>query len=205
MSTLLHVCASPRGEESESLALADTFLEAYLADHADTVVDTLDLWQTTLPAFGRNAASAKMTAYYGGELAGEMAAVWAQVEAVAQRFTAADRYLFSVPMWNFGVPYVLKHWIDVVTQPGILFGFDQAAGYLGLLGGKKAAAIYTSAGTPGAYGTGDFHATFLNDWLRFIGVTDLTEIRFQPALLTPTPDEDRASAHDRARHAGKTF
>jgi FMN-dependent NADH-azoreductase len=29
----------------------------------------------------------------------------------------ADAYLFSVPMWNAGVPYVLKQWIDIITEP----------------------------------------------------------------------------------------
>jgi LacI family transcriptional regulator len=36
------------------------------------------------------------------------------------RFLAADRLLFSVPMWNAGIPYVLKQFIDVVSQPGAI-------------------------------------------------------------------------------------
>ena len=44
-----------------------------------------------------------------------------------RRFDAADRYLFSVPMWNAGVPYILKQFIDVVSQPGLVFGFDPAS------------------------------------------------------------------------------
>ncbi len=48
-------------------------------------------------------------------------------------------------MWNAGVPYILKQFIDVVSQPGMVFGFDAVAGYTGLLRGKKAAVIYTSA------------------------------------------------------------
>jgi FMN-dependent NADH-azoreductase len=31
------------------------------------------------------------------------------IEEVIERFKSADWYLFSLPMWNFGVPYVLKH------------------------------------------------------------------------------------------------
>jgi FMN-dependent NADH-azoreductase len=85
---------------------------------------------------------------------------------------------------------------------------DPAEGYSGLVQGKKAAAIYTSGvyapGVPIEYGT-DFHASFVSDWLRFVGVTDVTEIRFQPTLLTASPDEDRATAHAAAREAAKTF
>ena len=39
-------------------------------------------------------------------------------------------------MWNFGIPYKLKQWIDVITQPGLAFRFDPAQGYLPL-GGRS--------------------------------------------------------------------
>jgi FMN-dependent NADH-azoreductase len=208
MTTLLHVSASPRGAASESLALASAFLDTYREVNPDVMVETLDLWQAALPVFGPVGASAKMIAFGGGTPEGEQAAVWAQAQQLADQFTAADAYLFSVPMWNAGVPYVFKQWIDIITQPRMLFGFDPAAGYSGLVHGKKATAIYTSGvyapGAPIQFGA-DFHASFVSDWLRFVGVTDVTEIRFQPTLLTASPDEDRATAHAAAREAAKTF
>jgi len=50
-------------------------------------------------------------------------------------------------MWNAGVPYILKQLIDVISQPGMIFGVDPETGYSHLLAdrGKKAAVIYTSA------------------------------------------------------------
>jgi FMN-dependent NADH-azoreductase len=211
MTTLLHVSSSPRGTASESLALASTFLATYREVHPDVMVETLDLWNSPLPRFGPAGASAKLAVFGGAgadSLDREQAAVWAQAQALADQFTAADAYLFSVPMWNAGVPYVLKQWIDIITQPGMLFGFDPATGYTGLVRDKKAAAIYTSGvyspGVPIEYGT-DFHSSFLNDWLRFAGVTDVTEIRFQPTILTASPAEDRAAAHTAARNAAKVF
>jgi FMN-dependent NADH-azoreductase len=208
MSTLLHVSSSPRGAASESLALASVFLDSYREMHPEVRVQTLDLWQAGLPVFGPVGASAKMVAFGGGTPEGDLAAVWRQAQALADQFTAADLYLFSVPMWNAGVPYVLKQWIDIITQPGMVFGFDPAAGYSGLVQGKKAMAIYTSGvyspGAPIQFGN-DFHATFISDWLRFVGVTDVTEIRFQPTILPASPDEDRATARAAAREAGKTF
>ncbi|TVS05393.1 MAG: hypothetical protein EA413_06875 [Cyanobium sp. PLM2.Bin73] len=41
-------------------------------------------------------------------------------------------------MWNFSIPYKLKHWIALVTQPGLSFGFDPATGYYGLITGTRA-------------------------------------------------------------------
>jgi FMN-dependent NADH-azoreductase len=209
MTTLLHVSASPRGAASETLALASTFLDTYREVNPGVTVETLDLWDGSLPPFGPTGASAKMTVFGGGTIEDEgQAAVWAKAQALADQFTTADAYLFSVPMWNAGVPYVFKQWIDIITQPGMLFTFDPATGYSGLVRGKKAATIYASGvyspGAPIQYGS-DFHSTFIKDWLRFAGVTDVTEIRFQPAILTATPGDDRAAAHAAAREAAKTF
>jgi FMN-dependent NADH-azoreductase len=53
-----------------------------------------------------------------------------------------------LPMWNFGVPYVFKPYIDVLIQPGLI-SFDPQSGYKGLVTGKKAAAMYARGG---AYG-----------------------------------------------------
>jgi hypothetical protein len=73
---------------------------------------------------------------------------------------------------------------------------------------KAAAVIYTrgvySPGAPLVFGA-DFHSTFLNDWLRFAGIIDVTELRHQPTVLTATPDDDRNTAITTAATAGNTF
>lgn len=197
MTTLLHVSASPRGVSSDSLTLADAFLDTYRQAHPDIAVEHLDLFDGPLPTFGRLAAGAKMAAFTGGEPTAEQQGEWDTARAVFDRFAAADAYLFSVPMWNAGVPYVLKHWIDIISQPGWLFTFTPEDGYTGLISGKKAAVIYTSGvyspGVSLAYGA-DFHSAFFNDWLRFAGFTNVTEIRWQPTVRTATRDADKAVA-----------
>ena len=45
---------------------------------------------------------------------------------MASRLAQADRVLISTPMWNFGIPYKLKQWFDLIVQPGITFRFDPA-------------------------------------------------------------------------------
>src|SRR5690349_4039902 len=166
---LLHIAASPRGEHSESLAIARTFLAAAAEADPALEVEEWNLWDGTLPPFGPDAAAAKMSVFAGVEPTGPAADAWAAAIATFRRFDAADRYLFSVPMWNAGIPYVLKQFIDVVSQPGLVFGFDAEQGYSGLLRNKKAAVIYTSAvygpGRPPAFGD-DFQAPYLAGWLR---------------------------------------
>jgi FMN-dependent NADH-azoreductase len=206
--SLLHISSSPRGEASESLALAKVFVESYRESHPDATVDHYDLWDGSLPEFGPNGANAKMAVFGGAEPEGPQAAAWRAAHEVFNRFNGYDRYLFSVPMWNAGVPYILKQFIDVISQPGWVFGFDPEKGYTGLLEGKKAAVVYTS----GVYGDGrdprfgsDFQAPFLDDWLRWAGVSDITSVFFRPDLVNPDADTDRRAAHGEAREVAKRF
>jgi FMN-dependent NADH-azoreductase len=205
VTRLLHISASPRGERSESLALAGTFLDEFRECHPAVPVETFDLWDGTLPGFGREAVAAKMAVFAGQAPEGK---AWQEAVDTFHRFDAADRYLFSVPMWNHGVPYVLKQLIDVISQPGLVFGFDPERGYTGLLSGKRAVVIYTSAvygpGRGPAFGT-DFQARYLNDWLRWAGVGEVTEIQFRPNLATADAETARRAAHAQARDAAKTF
>ncbi len=208
MSTLLHISASPRGTDSDSTALAHAFLDSHREVDPDVAIEHLDLFDGTLPTFGRLSAGAKMAVWGGGQPTPEQSEEWQSARAVFDRFAAADTYLFSVPMWNAGVPYVLKQWIDIITQPGWAFGFDPTEGYTGLIEGRKAAVVYTSGvysvGAAPAFGR-DFHSTFFTDWLHFIGIDQVTEIRWQPTVLTASRDQDRAAALERAAAAGKGF
>ena len=209
MTTFLHISASPRGAESVSLQIADAFVESYRDTHPGAVVDTWDLWDGSLPEFGPAAAGAKMTVFGGGAPQGAQAAAWHAAEATFRRFAAADRLLFSVPMWNAGVPYVLKQFIDVVSQPGMVFGVDPVTGYTHLLAGtgKRAAVVYTSAvwgpGLGPEFGR-DFQSTYLNDWLAWTGITDISEIRHHPTL-TGDAEESRRAATASARDIAKVF
>ena len=204
MTKLLHVIASPRKAESKSVAVAVARIQTLRHAHPDLKVDTLDLWREQLPEFDGDKAAAKMTFFGVGELEGEKKTAWDEIVQVTQRFINADYYLFSVPMWNGGIPYRLKLYIDIVTQPGLLFGFDPATGYQGLLKNKTATVVYTSGvytpGIPPAFGL-DFQSTYLNWWLNFIGVSDIESIRFQPTLLTADPAKDFEEALATARVA----
>ena len=194
---VLHINASPRAEASESLALADHFLSE-LAKGRSLEVDRLDLFQGDLPAFGPLATGAKMALFSGRDQTDAERAAWAAIRAVFERFSAAQLYVFNVPVWNNGIPYVLKQYVDLVTQPGWSFGFDPATGYTGLMTGRKAVVIHASGvwheGIQPNFGS-DFATPYLQDWLTFIGILDVHHLRVQPTVL----NSDLAATRDEAR------
>jgi FMN-dependent NADH-azoreductase len=203
MSRLLYIKASPRGAASKSSAVADAYLAALREQLLDLIVDTLDLAQEKIPDFGGDKVAAKMAVITGQNHEARQKIAWDEITTVANRFISADRYLIAVPMWNGGIPYRLKQYIDVIHQPGLLWGLDPERGYFGLLKNKKAVLALTS----GAYGPlmpspafgVDHHSTYLRDWLNQAGVTDVEEIRFQPTLLNPDPEGSFKAAVAAAR------
>ena len=207
-STLLHVSASPRGAKSESLALSRVFLDTYAEQNPDVTIEEWDLWDGSVPEFDQAAAEGKMNTFAGIDLEGPSVAAWRRVTATFERFAAADAYLFSVPMWNASIPYKLKQLIDVVSQPGMVFGFDPVAGYSGLLTGRRAAVLYTAAiygpDRGPAFGA-DFQAPFMRDWLTWAGFDEIREVFFRPNIATADADAARVVAREETARLAKEF
>ncbi len=207
MAKLLYIVGSPRGERSRSAAVAQRFLEAYKAAHPEDTVETLDLWSVSLPTFDGDMLEAKYAVMHGQAHTAEQAAAWKTVADMASSFKAADKYLLAVPMWNFSIPYKVKHFFDIIIQPGLTFSFAPATGYQGLVTGKKAAIIYARGG---AYGPGsgaeayDLQTKTLGGLLGFIGITEQHNILVEPTLAAPdavaqTIDKAAQEAHKLAQ------
>lgn len=191
MSTLLYVEASPRKSESASSTIAAAFLATYAQTHPHDTVDRMNVWSMTLPEFDGDAMQAKYAALRGMERTPAQDLAWGEISAIAARVRGADKLLFSVPMWNFGIPYKLKQLIDVISQKDLLFTFTEA-GFGGLVSHAKAAVVYARGidyVAPTAFDTPapewDQQKPYLDLWLRFIGVADVATIVAEKTLMGP--------------------
>jgi FMN-dependent NADH-azoreductase len=209
MAKLLYIESSPRQERAASIAVARHFLDAYRAKNPNDTVETLSLWTATLPRFDGFTLEAKYAILNGQPHTPQQQTAWQGVVKLAEHFKSADKYLFSLPMWNFGIPYVLKHYIDVLVQPGLTFTYSPGEGYKGLVVGKPAAAVYARGG---AYGpsTGaegyDKQSDYLRHILGFIGLTDVKQIFVEPTLAGPdAKDKAVAAAKPHAAKLAQTF
>ncbi|KIC22848.1 MULTISPECIES: FMN-dependent NADH-azoreductase [unclassified Leisingera] len=192
MTKLLFIKASPRGSQSKSSALASAYLARLQETDSRIEIDVLDLSSEPLPDFDGDKVAAKMNVITGQNHDGSQRTAWDEITTMASRFAAADIYLIAAPMWNGSIPYKLKQYIDLIHQPGLLWGLDPETGYFGLLEGKRAVLALTS----GAYGPDmpspafgvDHQSAYLKFWLNQAGVEDIAELRFQPTLLTADPE-----------------
>jgi FMN-dependent NADH-azoreductase len=183
---LLHVISTPRGLASNTGRVSSKLLEALDEMYDDLEVSTLDLFKADLPSVaGRNIES-KYKLMTGQELDHTAKESWRQIEKSIEQFLAADIYLLTVPMWNFGVPYALKYYIDAIVQPGYLFRYLPDGRPEGLVTGKKMVCV-TSRG--GDYSAGymksfDFVESYLRTIFGFVGITDIHFINAQPMDLS---------------------
>jgi FMN-dependent NADH-azoreductase len=196
MPKLLHIQSSPRSERSASIEVAKHFLQTYQTANSDDAVETLDLWEADLPEFNNETIAAKYAVLHGQSQTPEQVVAWNEVVKIAHHFKSADKFVLSLPMWNFSIPYKLKHYLDILAQPGLTFSFTPEEGYKGLVTGKPLVVIYARGGAyaPGTGAEGyDQQSTYIKQFFGFIGFTDIREIFVEPTL-SPTKDETVAAA-----------
>jgi len=182
MKRMLHIVASPRGAESRTLRVAREAVKRFQSQYPGAVVDELNLFSEHLPPLTIQQVNGKYALLSGKDLSGELKAAWESVERQIQRFLAADVYLISAPMWNFQVPYVLKHYIDIILQPKYLFQYT-AQGPEGLVKNKKMVIVTSRGGDYSETSPGhrlDLQAPYLKAVFNFVGIMDLTMIHAQP-------------------------
>ncbi|RQR65111.1 FMN-dependent NADH-azoreductase [Burkholderia sp. Bp9126] len=210
MARLLYIESSPRKRDSASIDICRAFLDAYRDAHPADTVDTLDVWDLDLPEFDGDVLAAKYAGLAGTALTPAQASAWARIDALAARFHAADKLLFGIPLWNFGVPYKLKHLIDVISQKDVLFTFD-GTGFAGKLAGRKAAVVYARGldyASPGSFTPAreyDLQRPYVEMWLKFVGVTDVQDIVVEKTLFGDDGRAGRVDAVERARALARAF
>lgn len=184
MARLIYVESSPRKMRSKSIRVAEAFLNRYSEKHSNDEIIKIDLWNKELPEFDGYTIDAKYQVMHGQGFDSSQAEAWRRVVELCDEFKAGDKYLISLPMWNFSIPYKLKHYIDVITQPGQMFTFSPESGYEGLVTGKPVVVVYARGG---AYGSDqskgmDMQSAYMQLWLGFVGFTDIQSIKIEPTL-----------------------
>src|ERR1700756_3035279 len=208
MPKLFHLSSSPRAD-SESRAGARVFLDEFRKARPDWEIDVMNLWKDHLPDFEGYILEAKYARMGGRAFTDLQRDAFAVAERIAIRFALADRVLISTPMWNFGIPYKLKQWFDVIIQPGLAFRFDPAQGYVPLFKDRPTIVILASGGN---YTTGmnrgrtDLATPYLREALRFIGVKDVESVPTGPTTGPIEPIRTaRENAHRRLAEMGARF
>jgi FMN-dependent NADH-azoreductase len=172
MPTLLHIDSSPIYGRSVSRQLTEAFVTEWRSSHPEGTVIDRDLNATDLPPINSEWVGAVHTPEEARTL--EQKNVLALSDKLISELEQADEYVIGVPMHNFGVPSVLKLWIDQIARVGRTFSYAEGAAK-GLLKGKKATFLIATGGKYDAQmASFNFVEPYLRSVFSFLGVTDAT-------------------------------
>jgi FMN-dependent NADH-azoreductase len=174
MPTLLHIDSSPMGNSSVTRYLTREFTEQWKLANPGAKIITRDLTVSGLTPVDAEWVGAAYTP--PPSRTPEQKQALALSDTLVAELMEADEYVIGVPMWNFGVPSVVKAWIDQIARAGVTFAYVDGAPK-GLIVGKKATFLIAAGGSydPGTATEGlNFVEPYLKTVFGFLGLTDVT-------------------------------
>ena len=177
MPCLIHIESSPRKEKSISSQIAAAFIKEYKNSHPDDELKHIDLWNLDMPDLDDKLISAHRATIKGKAVDSTSLKLWKKTEKLIMDFKSADKYLFSVPMWNFSIPYKLKHYLDLIVQEKYTYDFKDGH-FQGLITGRPAVMIYARADIYEE--SEDMQKNYMEKILRFIGFENFISIFVEP-------------------------
>jgi NAD(P)H dehydrogenase (quinone) len=147
----------------------------------------------------KNFATVKDPNYFKQQIeemhATEMNSFSAEIVFEMEKIEWCDLMIWQFPLWWFGLPAVLKGWVDRVFAMGRIYNFEHIYG-TGLFRGKRALLSLTTGGPEEAYREGGFNGDIAailrpihRGMLQFVGFDVLApQIVYAPVRMT---DEQR--------------
>jgi FMN-dependent NADH-azoreductase len=174
MPTLLHIDSSPLYGRSVSRQLSSAFVAQWKSSHPEGKIVDRDLTATVIPPI----TGEWVGAVYTPEEArtAQQKELLTLSDSLLAELEQADEYVFGVPMHNFGIPSVLKLWIDQIARVGKTFSYADGTPK-GLILGKKATFIIATGGiydVQTQMASFNFVEPYLRSVFGFLGLTDAT-------------------------------
>lgn len=166
---VLKLNSSGRIDGSATRALTADVVGALAARYGDVEIVERDLAAGGIPFVDEAWIAANFTP--AEERTEEQRRTLALSDRLVEELRRADVLVMGVPMYNFGVPAVLKAWVDMIARARLTFRYTDS-GPEGLLTGKKAYVVVASGGVAVGSET-DFATPYIKQALAFVGITDV--------------------------------
>lgn len=169
--TVLRIDASARLEASNSRILTNYLVESLVENPGKAVIER-DLAQQPLPMIS---AEDLIDLHASAALSRESLKEHSELsDNLIAELMEADDVVFGVPVYNFGIPVVLKQWVDYICRAGVTFTYGKN-GPVGLTGIKRAFIVTSSGGVPIGSDM-DYASRYMEQICRFIGVEEVIHI-----------------------------
>ncbi|MCH8497971.1 MAG: NAD(P)H-dependent oxidoreductase [Marinobacter sp.] len=187
MKNILVITASAFGQDGQSTRLVNQMVRKLQERAPDAQVVRRDLAAEPVPHLDGE----RVGAFFSDPSARnqQQQAILSYSDQLIAEVREADAIILGVPMYNFGVPSVLKAYFDHIARAGVTFRYTEN-GPQGLLADKP---VYVMAARGGIYkGTeADTQTPYIRTFLGFLG---LTSVEFVYAEGLNLGEEHKSSA-----------
>ena len=192
MNTLLQLNTSIFSADGESSRLADEYVAGWRARNPGGQVIVRDFAHEPVPHL-----TAERFQSFGvrpEHRSAEQQTAAAYSDALIEELRRADEIVLGLPMYNFGVPSMLKAYFDHVARAGVTFRYTKN-GPQGLLTGKKVV-VFAARGGLYAGTPRDTQTTYVRDFLGLLGIDD---VQFVYAEGLAIDDASKRTSLERAK------
>lgn len=187
MKKILHITSSLKNTDSFSNKLSQAIIDKLSSEFPGSTIIRRDLMKSRIP----HLSAAEFDAFRAlpeNRTVEQAFAVKNSDELVAELMDS-DIVVIGVPLYNFGIPSVLKAWLDHVARSGITFKYSEK-GVEGLVRNKK---VFLAVSSGGVYSEGpmksfDFTEPYLRAILGFLGLTDVSTFRVEGIAVPEISD-----------------
>jgi FMN-dependent NADH-azoreductase len=186
MTTLLQINASINNGNGQSSQLAQQFVAAFQKRNPEAQLVVRDV-AAAEPVPHLDAERFAAFIAQADQRSSAQHAVVAYSDTLINELKQADLIVLGLPMYNFGVPSQLKAYFDHIARAGVTFKYTDK-GPVGQLTGKKVV-VFAARGGVYAGTPMDTQTSYVRDFLRFIGLTDVEFIYAEGLALGPQSRE----------------
>jgi FMN-dependent NADH-azoreductase len=211
MAKVLYITAHPLNEEqSFSMTAGKAFIESYKEVNVNDEIIHIDLFKENIPQIDADVLGGWGKLQKGTEFSALSQAEQEKIGRMAElvdQFTAADKFVFVSPLWNFSFPPVMKAYLDAVAVAGKTFRYTQE-GPVGLLTDKKALHIQARGGfySEGPAAEMEMGHRYLTTIMNFFGVPSTEGLFIEGHNAAPEKAQEiKENGIARAKDLAHTF
>jgi FMN-dependent NADH-azoreductase len=176
MKKILHLISSMQGKESYSIKLGNAIIKKIQEKYPENKLEEVNLVDIDIPHLKPDVLQNFFIP--AEQLTEDQKASIKLSDQFVEQLLQSDIIVIGAPLYNFTIHTALKAWIDHITRAGVTFGYGPT-GPIGLVTGKK---VYVAMSSGGVFSEGpgkanDFVAPYLQSFLGFMGMTNITVFR----------------------------
>ena len=189
MTQVLHILSSSNTQTSFTRQLGKVTIDELKQTISGAKIVERDLVKDTVPHISPE--------WLGAAFSGQEQPILKQSQELIDEIFAADILVIEAPMYNFGIPSVLKSWVDHIARAGKTFRYTPT-GPVGLVTGKRAILVLSSGGiySEGHMKSFEHQESYLRSVLTFIGITDVEVVQTEGTAMGA---ESAAKAVEKAK------